>query len=225
MESASKHVRENQQFVLTAFEYPGNRMEGRFIYPRLKKRLLSIRKALDEETDGWVQQGIDAAKYERGSAVKFQRHFEQLTHHYDKAENTTSSFELSLVDKNPLVWLITLYGRYSSDLDGGIIRIQVFWSTHFPEEKPRVRVLTPLFHHRISATGGVLCYFPSHTKHEDVKGHVEAILAAIEDDDPAYDPRTVVNPEASTLLWGNTEQKRLYRRKLRASVAARAEMA
>jgi ubiquitin-conjugating enzyme E2 Z len=48
--------------------------------------------------------------------------------------------------------------------------------------------------------------------------HIEAIVAALEEDDPPYDPRTTVNPEASKLFWGSPDDRKKYKRTLRRDV-------
>jgi ubiquitin-conjugating enzyme E2 Z len=56
-------------------------------------------------------------------------------------------------------------------------------------------------------------------KVEDVKSHIEAIFETLEDDEPAYDPRKIVNPEATKMFWGNKpDDKKQYNRRLRRSV-------
>ena len=96
-----------------------------------------------------------------------------------------------------------------------MFKIKVSISPRFPEELPRVIFETPLFHHRV-ANDGVLCYFPS--KPDDMKSHIEAIVEAIEEESPPYDPRTLVNLDASKLFWGSVDDKKLYNRQLRRSV-------
>ena len=56
------------------------------------------------------------------------------------------------------------------------------------------------------------------TQEARFKSHVEAIIDALEEERPPYDPRTMVNPEASKLFWGSEADKKLYSRKLRRAV-------
>ncbi|KAI6876825.1 hypothetical protein KC334_g18009 [Hortaea werneckii] len=84
----------------------------------------------------------------------------------------------------------------------------------FPTVQPRLKVETPIFHHRVSSTG-VLCYFPK--KEDDIGSHIEAIVRTIQEEEPRFDPRTVVNPEAFSLYWGGQEKRKVYNRKLRRS--------
>ena len=113
-----------------------------------------------------------------------------------------------------------MYGKPMTNLDGGIFKIRMIFNLGFPREQPRVTVETPLFHRRITEDG-VLCYFPQ--KSEEVSSHLEAIIKAIEDENPRYDPRAVVNQEASKLFWGSAEQKKIYNRRLRRSAQESAE--
>ena len=213
-EVKDKH-KENAKFERMPFEGPSNEMVGTFQYERLLNRLAAIREALEKETLNWVDEGLQASKQELSIANNLQRQFEQTTDHFEHADSVQLDFEL--VQGNPFVWKVVLFGPPMSNLDGGIFNIKIYLSTHFPDIQPRVKVETPLFHHRISKDG-VLCYSPRRT--DDLKSHIEAIVEAIKDENPTYDPRTLVNPEASALFWGTPEQKKLYSRQLRRSAQA-----
>ncbi|KAI9778156.1 MAG: hypothetical protein M1839_008365 [Geoglossum umbratile] len=206
-------VTDGQPFAKMPFECTGNGMEGKFGYPELERRLKFIREMLDKETENWATEGLLAKKKETGVAANLQRQFEQTVEFYKKEESVT--LDIGLVNNNPFVWQITYFGRPMTNLDGGLFKIRIFFSPRFPEEQPRVKFDTPLFHHRISKDG-VPCYFPKRT--EEAKSHVEAIIEALEEESPPYDPRTMVNPEASKLYWGSKEQKKDYNRRLRRSV-------
>ena len=210
---AAEGVKNGKSFPVTPFEFYNNQMAGKYAYKTLSTRLRRIRKALDDERDAWSIQGLQAVKEERGIATNLARQFEQ---HSTFFSQSTFPVELALVDDNPFVWNLTFFGKAETDLYGATINVRIHFSPNFPREQPRVNVLTPLFHHRISKTGGVLCYFP--TKPENVRNHIEAIMASIEEEQPAHDPRTLVNPDAAVLLWGKEDQKKVYRRKLRRSV-------
>lgn len=97
----------------------------------------------------------------------------------------------------------------------GMFRIMLYLSPKFPDVLPRVKVETPLFHHRVSAKTGTLCYDAA--RKDDMRSHIEAILQAIEEEAPAYDPRTLVNPEAAKLFWGSPDERKVYNRRLRRS--------
>ncbi|KAM5443070.1 putative E2 ubiquitin-conjugating enzyme [Microsporum ferrugineum] len=201
------------RFQRMQFEFTGNTMDGHFNYAELAKRLDVIKDAILKETDSWAEMGLKAKKNESRIAVNLQRQYEQIVEDLKNKRHFT--IDISLHDGNPLVWQLTYFGRPMSHLDGGIFRIKIALSPNFPDEQPRVIVQTPLFHHRISKDG-ILCYFPK--KLEDMKAHVEAILEALEDESPPYDPRATVNPECSKLFWGSVEDKKKYNRMLRRSV-------
>jgi ubiquitin-conjugating enzyme E2 Z len=195
------------------FECPGNGMDGKFNYTELERRLRLIRKTMDEETARWAEEGSVSRKKESSIANNLQRQFEQVTEAYKRDKNVT--LDIVLVDKNPFVWDITYFGRPMTNLDGGLFHIKLCFSPRFPEEQPRAKFETSMFHHRIAADG-TPCYVPKRA--EDVKSHIEAIIDALEEESPPYDPRTLVNPEAAKLFWGNENDKKMYNRKLRRAV-------
>lgn len=219
IDTESRKHKDGTTFEKMPFEGPSNSMDGSFTYSNLKTRLTAIRDKLDEEMLSWAHEGKDAVQQEKSIAVNLQRQFEQVVEVYKKTDAV--SLDLDLVDKTPFLWQLILFGRPMTHLDGGIFRIKIYLSPRFPAEQPRVKVETPLFHHRVSSTGH-LCYLVNE-RSEDMKVHVQAVVAAIEDDKPAYDPRTLVNPEASKLLWGSPEDKKVYNRKLRRSVQESSE--
>ncbi|KAF2436482.1 ubiquitin-conjugating enzyme E2Z [Tothia fuscella] len=202
------------KFERMPFEGQGNTMDGAYQYTSLKRRLTTIKERMDQETERWAEEGKVAITREMSIATNLKRQYEQTIELYKQQD--AIPVDIELVDNNPFVWQVTLVGRYNTNLDGGIVKARVNISPRFPTEQPRVRVETPLFHHRISSNGQ-LCYFSSQS--DNLSQHIQAIISAIEDEDPAYDPRTLVNPEASKLLWGNADDKKVYNRRLRRSVA------
>lgn len=203
------------KFMNMPFESPGNTMAGRYRHARLEERLEAIREAIMEETAGWAEHGLKAKAKDFGLSVTMQRHFDQIVEEYRLRQHFT--IDLALEDENPFIWILTYFGKPMTQLDGGIFKIKISISTKFPDEQPRVVVVAqaPLFHHRISSHG-VMCYFPR--KPEELRSHIEAIVDALEDENPPYDPRATVNPHASTLLWGSPDDKKRYNRLLRRSV-------
>ena len=189
-------------------------MSGKFNYPELKRRLILIRKVLDQETARWAAEGMVMVKRDTTMASSLHRQFEQLVELYKKNDMVTLDIDL-VFPNNPFVWLLTYFGRPMTHLDGGMFRIRMSISPRFPEEQPRVTFETQLFHHRV-AVDGTLCYFAKRA--DDLQSHVDAIIDAIEEEYPPYDPRTLVNPEASKLFWGTEADKKLYNRQLRRSV-------
>lgn len=218
IDAEMKKRKEGERFEKMPFEGPGNTMEGTFQYPQLKERLQAILTKLNEETLGWATEGMRAVEKEMGIASNLQRQFEQIVENYKK--NDAVTLDLDLVDKNPFVWRLLFFGRPMTHLDGGMFRILIHVSPKFPDVLPRVKFDTPIFHHRVSPDG-VLCY--NATRKDDMRSHIEAIIEAIEEESPAYDPRTLVNLEAAKLFWGGPDQKKLYNRRLRRSAQDSAE--
>ena len=210
---AKVEVKDGQPFQRMPFEGAGNCMDGKFNYTELERRLRLIKKTLDKETERWANEGLVVKKREGTSAANLQRQFEQVVEAYKRDKNVTLTVEL--VDKNPFVWDITYFGRPMTNLDGGLFRIKLFFSPRFPDEQPRARFETQLFHHRI-APDGTPCYTTKRV--EDAKSHIEAIIDALEEEHPPYDPRTMVHPEATKLFWGSSDDKKMYSRKLRRAV-------
>ncbi|KAK3396487.1 UBC-like protein [Sordaria brevicollis] len=214
VEKGKSEVEENQTFARMPFESQGNGMQGKFNYPELEKRLKAIKAALDAETEGWAAEGLEAKIQDTTVAVNLQRQYEQVVEYFKRQD---LAHNVELVDGNPFVWLITYFGKPMTNLDGGLFRIRLCFSPRFPTEQPRAKFETRIFHHRIAADG-TPCYFASLSRREDVRTHIEAIIDALEEENPAYDPRTLVNPEAFKLFWGSPDDRKMYNRRLRRSV-------
>ncbi|KAH8691999.1 ubiquitin conjugating enzyme [Talaromyces proteolyticus] len=218
IEAASQKVKKNEKFETMTFEHPGNSMDGTFNYPNLKSRLEFIKETLTNETERWGVHGLESKKNESSIANNIQRQHDQIKEELNSRKSF--SVDISLADGNPFVWTITYFGRPMTHLDGGVFKIKMYLSTSFPEEQPRVFVETPIFHQRVSKDG-VLCYFPSRS--EELKYHIDAIVQALEEESPPFDPRTTVNLEASKLFWGTPDERKRYNRALRRSVEKSAE--
>lgn len=218
IETEAKKHKDGTHFEKMPFEGSGNTMDGSYNYTELKRRLAFVKEVIGRETLKWTEEGMIAARQELGIAVNLQRQFEQVVEAYKQQSKFT--VDLKLVNKNPFVWQLVYFGRPMTHLDGGIFTIRISLSPRFPEEQPRVVVETPLFHHRVSKDG-VLCYRVK--RGEDMKTHLDAIIDVLEDGSPPYDPRTTVNPEASKLFWGTTDEKRQYNRRQRRTVEASTE--
>lgn len=216
VEAGKKEVKEGTNFERMPFESPGsNSMDGRFNYSELERRLGNIKKALDEESNEWAREGLVSKSNESTVAVNLQHQYEQVVNAFRMND---LPHDVILEHGNPFVWIITYFGRPMTNLDGGVFRIKINLSPRFPEEQPRVKFDSKIFHHCIAADG-TACYAPNLMKREDIKSHIEAIISMLEEDDPAYDPRKIVNLEASKLYWArNPEDKKKYSRRLRRSV-------
>ncbi|KAK4449477.1 UBC-like protein [Podospora aff. communis PSN243] len=214
VQKGKEEVKDGQLFTRMPFEGTSNTMEGKFNYTELERRLRNIKKALDAETETWAMEGLAAQAKESTVAVNLQRQYEQIVESFKRAD---IPHNLELVDSNPFVWILTYFGKPMTNLDGGLFRIKLAFSPRFPEEQPRIKFETRMFHHRI-ASDGTPCYFASPSRREDAKSHIEAVIEALEEEQPAYDPRTLVHPEAFKLYWGSPDDRKMYNRRLRRSV-------
>ncbi|EXJ77866.1 hypothetical protein A1O3_09025 [Capronia epimyces CBS 606.96] len=211
LEYSPKH-KDGSDFTKMPFEGGGNTMDGKFRYGDLGKRLVRIKEVLRDETNAWAAEGSALNERESSKAAFILRQSEQLGDYFKQKKCNNVSVELE--DNNPFVWLMTYYGQPMTRLDGGIFKIRVSISPRFPDEQPRVKVESPIYHHRVSKDG-VLCYFPR--KPDELRNHIESIAEALEEESPPYDPRTIVHPEATKLLWGSDSDKKRYYRQLRRS--------
>ena len=216
-EGLAKH-HDGKAFEKMPFEGEGNIMKGGFEYTNLLTRLNKIKEKLDSETSRWAQEGLVAKSQETGLSANLIRQFEQLKEH--QRLHPVFNVDLDLEKGNPFVWLLTYFGPSDTNLDGGIFRIRISISTEFPEEQPRVKVETPVYHHRV-AKDGTLCYVPQKT--ENLRDHVHCIISTLQDKSPPFDPRTNVHPEATKLFWGSAEDKKKYNRLQRRSAARSVE--
>ena len=213
LEAEKKHA-PGEPFKTMPFEGGGNGMSGSFDYPDLLRRMTLIRTVLNQETCRWAEEGAVLVKRDHAFAASLKRQHDQVIERFKKNDMVTLDIDLAHKD-SPFVWILTYFGRPMTQLDGGMFRIRMSISPHFPEEQPRIYFETELFHHRI-ANHGTLCYFPK--RQDDLQSHVEAIIEAIEEEHPPYDPRTLVNIQASKLFWGTEADKKQYNRLLRRSV-------
>lgn len=214
VQKGKAEVTDGQFFVRMPFEGPSNAMEGRFGYSDLERRLIAIKTALDAETSRWAIEGKEAVAQDATMAVNLKRQFEQAVEAF-KRNGTPHNIELE--DGSPFIWVVTYFGKPMTNLDGGLFRFRLLLSPRFPQEQPRAKFETHIFHHRIAADG-TPCYVVMPNKREDVRSHIEAIIDALEEENPPYDPRTLVYPEAHKLYWGSAEDRKLYNRRLRRTV-------
>ena len=216
VQAGKNETEPGQAFAKMPFEsMGGNSMDGRFNYPDLERRLLQVKEALDAETLSWAKEGIEAQANDTTVAVNLQHQFDQVVSYMKRSD---MPHDVNLEDGNPFVWIITYFGRPMTNLDGGLLRIKMQFSPRFPSEQPRVTFDSKIFHHHI-ASDGTYCYTPNPSRLEEVRSHIEAILEILEEDEPAYDPRKIVNPEATRLYWSpKPDEKKQYNRRLRRSV-------
>lgn len=209
-------TKDGTRFMLMPFEATGsNGMDGKFNYEDLERRLRNIKTALSDELVSWAQGGLAAQLNDSTVAVNLRHQFEQMVAYFRRGDVPHS---VTLENDNAFVWILTYFGRPMTNLDGGIIRIKLHFSPRFPTEQPRVAFQSKIFHHQI-APDGTYCYNPPANASGDVRSHIETILGVLEDDQPAYDPRKIVHPEATKLYWSKIpDEKKQYNRRLRRSI-------
>jgi ubiquitin-conjugating enzyme E2 Z len=216
---AKEEVKDGQAFIRMPFEGQGNTMDGKFHYTELERRLRNIKKVLDEETNQWAAQGLSPEFKDATVTVNLRRQYEQVLEHF---RQHGLAHHVELEGGSPFVWVLTYIGKPMTPLEDGLFRIRIHLSPRFPEEQPRARFETKIFHHRI-APDGTPCYYSSPSRREDMKTHLEAIIEMLEEERPPYDPRTLVHPEAFKLFWGSPQDKKQYKQRLRRSVQASME--
>ncbi|KAI3329151.1 ubiquitin-conjugating enzyme [Xylariaceae sp. AK1471] len=214
IQKAKQEVKDGQQFERMPFEGGSNSMDGTFNYTELEQRLRKIKAALDAESDRWAEEGMSAKNKDTTVAVNLASQFDQVKEYFKRGD---VPHNVELENGNPFVWVLTYFGRPMTNFDGGMFKIKLNFSHRFPEEQPRVKFLTAVFHHRVTPDG-TLCYIPNPNRRDDVRQHIEAIFTALEEENPPYDPRTQVHPEAHKLYWGGADGRKVYNRNLRRSV-------
>lgn len=219
-EGATNDVRRHgMTFKQMPFETPSNEMAGIWNYPSLQQRLHSLEKMVMDETHGWPVEGLALAKKDVGIAVSLRGQHEQIVSELSRRTDSLM-VDLELEEYNPFLWKLTYFGRPLTRFDGGVLVIKIYISPRHPVEQPRVFVETPLYHVRVS-TNKVLMYLPARA--DEMSRHIEGIISALEEEEPAYNPLMTVNPEAAKLCWGSKDEQRQYNRKLRRSVQESAE--
>lgn len=214
IQKAKAENKDGQAFTRMPFEGHNNSMEGKFNYSDLERRLQNIKTALETEVSGWAEEGLTPKAKDSTVAVMLGRQYEQVVEYFKRND---IMHNLELENKNPFVWVLTYFSRPMTNLDGGLFRVTFRISPRYPDEQPRVKCETRLFHHRI-AMDGTICYTVPMSRREDIKSHIEAVIEALEEEEPAYDPRTLVNPEAHKLYWGTADDRKMYNRRLRRTV-------
>ncbi|KAG0240252.1 hypothetical protein BGW41_007091 [Actinomortierella wolfii] len=209
VERESQRIKDGTEFYKAAFEFGGNKMDGKFNYASLRSRLVRIKEAINEETSKWVQSSKEWIETSNITS-NLQRQFEQIREYY--RENDNGGIEVELVNDNPYEWNFTLFGPPMSNYDGGMFKVELLFSNQFPEVQPRARFVTPMYHVHVN-TDGVPIY--SVTRPDDVRSHIEAIRDLIVREDPKPIPSTHINVEASKLYFGTKEQRREYSRNAR----------
>ena len=194
-------IKDNTSFPMTPFEGAANGMQGTFTYSQIRERLHKIHNAINSETDEIERIGLQETDTPTGLAFsnRFERFSKELT------SNSDSPVDFEMIEKNPFAWRLVLFGKPMTNLDGGLFNIKIVWSPLFPSRaasrEGRNASVPPE-----GLPYGHLCYLPAQAT--EPRSHISAIIDAIEEESPPYDPRTIVNPEAANLLWENPRTRR-----------------
>mmetsp|Transcript_39706 Transcript_39706/g.61974 ORF Transcript_39706/g.61974 Transcript_39706/m.61974 type:complete len:446 (-) Transcript_39706:49-1386(-) len=211
IEIVQQHADVEGSFVVVEFEYPRNSMNGEYDFKTLKGRLAKIREQIDEETKSWVQQGeITSAK---GSSSYDCQQVDMALQKFKKLDPPGISVEKR--DQNMFVWDVTIHGGLEGCWwDGGLYFLEIVFPPDFPDNQPRPKFRTKMFHPNITADG-----FPFVSVSViDCKnaGTVITDILSLLIDPPNPDPRTWVNKEAADLYFNGGDQGREeYSRKVR----------
>lgn len=206
---APKH-KMGEKFETMPFEGGSNTMDGTYQYVQLGNRLARVKEVIYQETEQWAKDGLAAKDRDSSKAYAMQSQFNVVKH--SQSNGGIPNIDIELDNDNPFVWILTYFGKPESNLDGGVFKIKISTSIKFPEEQPRVQVITPMYHHRVSKDG-VLCYQAN--KPDEMKNHIQMIVNAIEEQSPPYDPRCIVNPDAAKLFFGSKDERKKYDRSQR----------
>lgn len=87
------------------FESHGNGMKGMFCYAELEERLKAVRKAIDNETEMWCQQGQKSHENTQRVESNLKHQYEQCQEHFSKTPNGIT-ITIEHEKDNPFVWTI-----------------------------------------------------------------------------------------------------------------------
>lgn len=112
------------------------------------------------------------------------------------------------------------FGRPMTKWDGGLFTLRIIFPTSFPQEQPRVRIVTPFFHANVTPDG--IPYYCVR-RPESVQAHIEALVDIFEKDmNP--DPSCVLNRKCAQMYWrSGQEGKKEYTKMIRKVVSRSVE--
>src|ERR1700724_2120482 len=91
--------------MMMPFEGQGNGMTGQFCYVKLEERLKAVRKAIDEETQHWMNIGKKAHENQERIASNLLHQFEQCRSHFSTNPGGVT-VNLEMEKDNPFGWTI-----------------------------------------------------------------------------------------------------------------------
>eukprot|EP00667_Euglena_gracilis_P003849 EG_transcript_3862 len=204
---------DGQQFQTMPFEYAGNASEGKFDFQSCLNRLHALRAKLDEETEAWRQKGKElTARRSYISSTLKDEHAKLNTEGLEGISGGPCSAE------NAFVWNVTIFGPEGSIYEEGIFNIEIVFSED-PNEIPRIRFITPMFHPNISPSGHPWFNIPP-GKHDSVEFLLGALKKLLTHD-PNPSPATWVNQDAAQMAFNRDLEVRKQWKKKARSLARR----
>mmetsp|Transcript_108090 Transcript_108090/g.186551 ORF Transcript_108090/g.186551 Transcript_108090/m.186551 type:complete len:439 (-) Transcript_108090:214-1530(-) len=205
-----KHLHlDGQGFQTMPFEYAGNVAEGKFDFQACLNRLQAVRAKLDEETESWRQKGkvLTARRSYISSTLKD----EHTKLNMEGIEGVSGG---PISAENAFVWNVTIFGSESTIYEEGIFSIEIVFSED-PNEIPRIRFLTPMFHPNISPSGHPwFTILPG--KHDSVEFLLTS-LKKILTNEPNPSPATWVNNDAAEMAFSkDMDVRKQWKKKARA---------
>eukprot|EP01006_Ploeotia_vitrea_P060949 TRINITY_DN76918_c0_g1_i1.p1 TRINITY_DN76918_c0_g1~~TRINITY_DN76918_c0_g1_i1.p1 ORF type:complete len:445 (-),score=58.21 TRINITY_DN76918_c0_g1_i1:147-1481(-) len=200
--TANKEL-DGQQFQTMPFEYAGNVAEGKYDYTNLITRLQGIKQRLDEETEQWKQKGKELTARRSYISSTLKDEHTKLNQELDGSFSGFSGGPVS--DDNAFVWEVTLFGPESTIYEEGMFKIEIIFNED-PNEIPRVRFLSNMFHPNISPSG-----YPWFNIPPGKQDSVEFLLTSCKKlltTEPNASPATWVNEEAAKACFHKEEETR-----------------
>eukprot|EP01012_Entosiphon_sulcatum_P008720 TRINITY_DN14783_c0_g1_i1.p1 TRINITY_DN14783_c0_g1~~TRINITY_DN14783_c0_g1_i1.p1 ORF type:complete len:442 (+),score=67.55 TRINITY_DN14783_c0_g1_i1:86-1411(+) len=200
---------ENQPFQPMPFEYAGNIAEGKFDFQNLLNRLHALRGRLEEETEAWRVKGKELTA--RRSYISSTLRDEHAKLNSEGIEGISGG---PVSDDNAFVWHITIFGPEGTIYEEGMFTVEIVFSED-PNEIPRCRFLTQMFHPNISPSG-----YPWFNLPPGKQDSVEFILNALKkllSSEPNPSPATWINEEAAHMCFAkDLEERKQWKKKARA---------
>ncbi|GAM25357.1 hypothetical protein SAMD00019534_085320, partial [Acytostelium subglobosum LB1] len=112
--------------------------------------------------------------------------------------------------RNLLNWTATIVGPDETPFEGGIFNLSISFTEHYPEQPPKIKFTTDIFHPNVYPDGSICLdilttrWSPVHTLYS-ILTSIQSLLTDENPDSPA-------NPEAANLYISD---RKAYRRRVR----------
>ena len=121
-------------------------------------------------------------------------------------------------EDNAFVWNVTVFGPEGTLYEEGMFHVEIVFSED-PNELPRARFLTPMFHPNISPSG--YPWFPYIAGKSDTVEFSLTQLRKMLANEPCSSPATWVNEEAAKMCFAKDPEERKQWKKKARSLARR----